>query len=548
VSTSAKAIVLVAAGFLVFANALSAPLLFDDAHAVAENPHIRQLWPLGSAMSAPPQTALSGRPVVSLSLAINYALAGGVRPFGFHLGNLCVHVAAALLLFLIVRRSLDEWTAFAVALIWLIHPLQTEVVDYVTQRTESIMGLLLLATIYFAARGWSAAAIGACALGMAAKESMVAAPLLVLACEAVVRRASMRAELRRRPRLYAGLAATWIVLAALNLPGPRSQTAGFSTPIDPSTYLVNQAPMIATYLKLAVWPAPLIVDYGPTGTLPLSAAIPGAIVVGALAVLSVVAWRRARPLGFLGLWFFATLAPSSSIVPIATEVGAERRMYLPLIALVLLAAIAIRAGTRRFHCNSRIVAGAVAAVTIALAAATVARNAVYHDPVALWRGVAEHRPHARARHAFGFALQQAGRRQEAMAQYRLAAPGYSLAHYNLALQLQAAGDPDQAAVEFRARLRAEPDDRDARGALADLLLRRGRLEEACGEYAEFIRRAPDNAAAHNNFGLALARRNRVDDAIREFEIAVALAPHDAGPRQNLARAMRAARASRAPAG
>src|SRR5262249_45030338 len=156
----------------------------------------------------------------------------------------------------IVRRHLAEWTAFLVAAIWLVHPIQSEVVDYVTQRTESMMGLCYLATLYAAIQGWTAAAILACAIGMGTKEPMATAPLMVLAYDVAFGAGSIRRALRARPVLYGGLAATWIVLIALNASGPRSQTAGFSTSITPWVYLLNQAPMIGTYLKLALWPHP----------------------------------------------------------------------------------------------------------------------------------------------------------------------------------------------------------------------------------------------------------------------------------------------------
>src|SRR5215471_2523628 len=128
--------VLVVFGLVVYANAARAPFIFDDIHAIVENPHVRHVWPPADAASAPPQTALSGRPLISLSLALNYAF-GGPSPTAFHLWNLGVHIAGALLLFAIVRRHMDDPFAWLVAALWMVHPLQTEVVDYTTQRTES---------------------------------------------------------------------------------------------------------------------------------------------------------------------------------------------------------------------------------------------------------------------------------------------------------------------------------------------------------------------------------------------------------------------------
>ena len=517
-----------------FVNGLRAPFVFDDVQVIVENPHVRHLLPLASAAAAPAQSAVAGRPVVSLSLAVNYAV-GGLSPLSYHLANLGVHILAGLLLFAIARRHFTDHWAFLAAALWLVHPLQTEVIDYVTQRSESIMGLLYLATIYAAIRGWNAAAVIACAAGMATKESMVTAPLLVLVYDATFAAGSMRRALARRPFLYAGLAATWIVLVVLNVTGPRSDTAGFSTPVRPLDYLLAQSAMIANYLKLAVWPHPLILDYGPVPVVALHDLWLPLALISSLMLLVIAWWWIKPPVAFLGTWFFVTLAPSSSIVPIATEVGAERRMYLPLAALVVLAVATVRTLGPRWR--PAVTVGAVALTTV-LVSVTMRRNAEFLDPVALWQGVVDYRPHARARHALGFALERAGRRDEAMAQYRLAAGAFPLAHYNLALQLAAAGRTGEAIVELRERLRGAPGDTDARGHLADLLLQRGQYGEAADEYARYLRAAPDNAAAHNNFGLALVKLQRVADAVREFRAAVALAPKDAGASLNLARALK----------
>ena len=164
------ALALVAVGSGIYANSLSAPFVFDDHGSIVENQYLRHLWPLSSALGAPMQSAAAGRPVVSLSLALNYALAGGLTPSAFRVWNLCIHLTVALLLFGVVRRTLVSPTlsarfsryslhlAGAVALIWLVHPLNSEVVDYVTQRTESTLGLCYLATLYLAIRAVSATA------------------------------------------------------------------------------------------------------------------------------------------------------------------------------------------------------------------------------------------------------------------------------------------------------------------------------------------------------------------------------------------------------
>ena len=126
--------------------------------------------------------------------------------------------------------------------------------------------------------------------------------------------------------------ATWLVLAGLISSDPRGQSAGFSNDVSPWTYLLNQTIMITRYLYLTIWPRPLVAWYGWALPLTIADVIPYALFVMFLLMLTAAALLRQPRVGFLGAWFFITLAPTSTIVPIATEMGAERRMYLPLIA------------------------------------------------------------------------------------------------------------------------------------------------------------------------------------------------------------------------
>ena len=138
--------------------------------------------------------------------------------------------------------------------------------------------------------------------------------------------------------------------------------------------------MSATYFARTVWPLPLVADYGRTTPIAFATAAPYLLIVAVLAALTLAAWRWDRRIAFLGTWFFVTLAPASSIVPIATEVGAERRMYMPLAALVVLAVVGLDALSHRFtEKRSVVVAGVVGvmcAVFIGLSIAPADRLAV----------------------------------------------------------------------------------------------------------------------------------------------------------------------------
>ena len=304
------AAVLAIAGALAYAGSFAGPFLFDDQNAVVKNATIRTLTPISVPLSPPRDTPVAGRPVVNLTFAGNYAI-GGLDVTGYHAVNLAFHLLTALVLFGVVRRTLRQASmpddlsraaggvALASALVWELHPLNSEVVNYVAQRTESAMALCYLVTLYAAIRaahdgqrwGWRLVAIAACAAGMAAKESMVTAPVMVLLYDRVFLYPSFRAALRERGALYLGLAATWGVLVALLLGVPRT-SVGFAAGVTPWTYFLNQLSIIARYLWLTVWPRALVLDYGLPRPLTVSdVLLPGALVLaaGVLTLAAIVA-------------------------------------------------------------------------------------------------------------------------------------------------------------------------------------------------------------------------------------------------------------------
>ncbi len=404
-------LLLAAAGLGLYWHTLSAPFLFDDAAAIVNNASIREASP--AALAAPRNTPTAGRPVVNATLAFNYAL-GGLDVRGYHALNIAVHVLCAITLYGIVRRTLPGGTAHHLvalwaSILWLVHPLQTECVSYVTQRTESIMALFFLLTLYAAirARGsdrsgwWSAAAIVACGLGMASKESMVTAPLLVVLYDWAYRTRPWREVRAERRGLYTGLAATWIVLLALSMTGPRSETIGFGHGVTAWQYGLNQCVVVVEYLGRVVWPHGLLLDYGFPRSLGVAEAAPWALALLGLIGLTVVLLLRWPRIGYPAAWFFVVLAPTSSIVPIATEVAADRRVYLALAGLAVLAAAGgvtfIEAAGKHFvgQPHRRPAFAGIALLIVAttcLSTVTWRRAAMYRQPATLWAQAVEAHP------------------------------------------------------------------------------------------------------------------------------------------------------------
>lgn len=552
---------LVLAVVLAYANTLSAPFLFDDAGAVLHNPTIRRLDSL--AIFSPPAdgSTTTGRPVVNASFAFNYAVSGQ-NVWSYHALNLAIHAAAALTLLGLLRRTLAalphtlpavhrESAALVAAALWALHPLQTESVTCIAQRTESLGGLFYLLTLYAFARatlpavqpapGWSALtptrwlalSVVSCALGMATKEVMVTAPVLVFLYDRTFVARSFAAAWRARRGYYVALAATWLGLLALLFlgSGARGASAGFGLGVTGWTYLLKQCEALVLYLRLAVWPHPLVLDYGTA--VPRSVAEVGWQGLTVLTLLAATGWALVRRpvLGFAGAWFFVILSPSSSFVPLVTQTMAEHRMYLPLAAVVVPGAVAlfVRLGARA----AWVLGGAV----LLGGAATVARNADYRELATIWAETVRRRPdNPRAHHNLALALHHGGRAAAAHAHFARAValdPAYVVGHYNWGVALLADSRVAEATAAFVTTVRLAPDHADAHRQLARLAEQAGRMADAEDHFNAVLRLAPDDLDAHRRLGLLLARAERLAPAEAHFRAVLRLEPADADAHANL---------------
>ncbi len=542
---------------LVYSNSLDGPFIFDDTESILENPHIRALWPLSGALTAPPQSSVAGRPVAALSLALNYAISE-YRVWSWHAFNFAIHALAAAVLFGLVRRTLrspameqrfgeDATTlAFVTAAVWALHPLQTAAVTYIIQRAESMMGLFYLLTLYAAARvcgggrRWTLAAVLSCAAGMATKEVMATAPLVALLYDRCFFAGSLRVALRRRWWLHGALAATWAILIALNAGGPRSKSAGFGLEtVSAAGYLLTQFDVVAHYLLLSFWPARLCLDY----QWPIAGGIadvwPEMLLVGGLAIASLWGLARNRPWGFIGASFFLILAPTSSIVPLV-DAAFEHRMYLPLACVVALtiawAQRAMQMATASRKDGSATPAAAIGgasrsplatavalAVIAALAVRTYLRNEDYASAETIWRSVLDVRPdNPRAHVNLAIALEQRQALDEAISHYRAALESGAFSahvHANFADALRRSGRRGEAMKHLRLAVQVDPTLPAAHVNLGNALLDEGDLDGAIGSYREATRLAPHDHIAWFNLGMALRKAGRLGDAAAAFETA-----------------------------
>jgi tetratricopeptide (TPR) repeat protein len=556
-------------------NSFAVPLLFDDIPSVASNPSILHLWPIWDVLNPAGGHGytFSGRPVLNLSLALCYAVSG-TNVWSYHALNVLIHLGAALTLFGIVRRTLQLHSrsvpaaagrvarppprdtdsaasglsagdlaaatgaalqsnatpvAFTIALLWALHPLQTESVTYIVQRAESLMGLFFLLTFYGfiravespRPRGWQIFTVAACLLGVATKEVAATAPVLVLLYDRTFVAGTFREAWRRRRWLHLALAATWLPLLSLvaGTGWNRGGTAGFDVGVPPWAYWLTQFRAVVHYVKQSFWPHPLVFEYG-VFQAGLADAAPYALVVVPLAAATLVALWRWPVIGFLGAWFFVILAPTS-LLPSKVQMIVEHRMYLPLAAVIALTvgAFAARAGRRSLP--------VVLALAVAAGVLTERRNQTYRSDLSLWSDTVARSPgSAAAQLGLGTALYQRGRLQEALTHYEISLqldPSSLTIHYNLGLTLLRLNRQQEAAAQFTEECRLHPRFYAPRFelGLTQLLMDQ---PQAAEQFEQVVRINPTFAEAHYEWGVALAKLGRSAEAIPHYRDALRLRP------------------------
>lgn len=540
---------------------------FDDSPAIELNvPLLEGDW--WNAAFSPPHQPLANRPVACLSLAACFSLFG-LGTVGPHLGNLVLHLLNGMLLFLLARGTLRAPNlmaridaggaarlALAIALVWVVHPLCTDSVAYATQRSTLLASLGLLGSLYATLRAhgaaapgrWQALAVATMALGMASKEDLVAGPVLVL----LYQRAFLLpdwAAVRTQMRFLVAMASTWLVLGFCVALGPVNHTVGWSTiqGVTAGQWLLTQAGVVAHYARLALWPDVLRGAYSNAVVKELGPAVAPGLLVLALLALTAWCWLR-RPalhwLGFLGAVFFLWLAPTSTVMPIVTELVAERRMYLPMLFLV----VPVLAGGRwllhRFAPGAAAWVGGVLTVALVAALAAQARShaATYASQATFWKDAyAKRNPADRGPLAaqiltnLGSVLLEEKQDAKAFELFDSAVQCEFANHAdrtNWATSLHLRGRTEEAIVELEKVARFAPWHADALGALGACLLiqlekeGKGAADPRFARAVEVLNKAtelqPRRSVHWNSLGGAYARAGRTPEAIAAYQRAIQL--------------------------
>ena len=541
------------ATIVVYSNTFDVPFLLDDRIRIEENPAIRTLWPVWAPMHETP------RPIGMVTFAINYA-AHGYHVWGYHATNLVIHILSGLTLFGIVRRTLlrgdfvgsrqysAESLAFAIALLWLVHPLTTQAVTYIVQRLESLMGLCYLATLYCFIRAqdsprrtlWYVNSIVCCAVGMGIKEVMITAPVMVIWYDRVFISRSWGALVRNHGRYYFCLFSTWGILAWCLVRAPLQfslGSVGAVKGVAPLNYLLTQAGVITHYLRLSVCPYGQCFDYGWPVARTASEILPPLFFIGGLIAAILWAIFRYPAWGFLGGWFFVILGPTSSFVPIV-DLAFEQRMYLPLAAVVAAFVFAIDAASgylvhrRQASIRHLRIAGTclVAIVVLQMSVLTWGRNELYRSEVGIWEDTVNKAPHSsRAHNNLAAFLHKSGDYDGAISHCKQAleiSPDYADAHFNMGVILTKLGQLDAALAHYRQALAQNPADAKVHAGLGVTLLKQGASDEGIAHIRDAIALNPFSAEAHRDLGKALAEVGQVREALNHYQQALKIRPDD----------------------
>ncbi len=573
---------------LAYVNSFHGSFMLDDAY-IKDTEALHTFWhPAPEApfpwLFAPENIT---RPLIGVTLALNYAW-GGLNTWGYHVVNFSIHFLAALTLFGILRRTLRQPVlrerfglyatplALTIAILWAVHPLQTQAVTYIIQRAEEMMGLFYLVTLYCFIRGtesptpkrWYILAVLACALGTGCKQVIVTAPLIVLLYDRFFVAGTFGKALKLRWPTYAGLAASWVLIVAMSLAVPSFKAAGFHLPISSTQYALSQLGVILHYLQLSLWPETLCLDYKWPLAEHASEIIPGLIVVGGLGLWTLRGLFRSQPAAFLGAWFFLILAPTSSIMPIQ-DLLVEHRMYLSLAAVITLLVLGAfllgRIVFEKLPAPPPAWAGWVLAAIVvipcggALTCRTILRNEVYRTEESIWREVIADRPeNARAYYNLGKILADMaeappeGRsseklRAEAIELYQKAIkfkPQYGEAFNNWGRELHLQGHYKEAIPKYLTSLGLSPNDVNTRNNLVLSFKMIGKTEEEAMLYVHALRITTDFSRrhnldlnllseAHNFMGLSQIETKHWKEAKALFELALREKPDSAEIQKNL---------------
>ena len=541
-------LILASSVFLLYLPTLEYPFVFDDGHNIVNNPyiHMNEIT-LENLKNAGFKSPTPNRPLANISFALNYYFQRS-NVSGYRLVNILIHIMCGILIYFLVRTTLSSfganaagtqwrWTPFFSALIWLVHPLQTQSVTYVVQRmnTMAAMFYILSLFLYVSARLRShqrkkwilyTGCLIAGVFAVGTKENAATLPVFIFLYEWYFFQDMSRTWLKKN-FFYFALLFGFMVLALFLFVGSHPVekiVAGY----EGRNFTLNQRVLtefqvVVFYLSLLFVPHPSRLNLDHDFPLSLSLTTPFTTLVSILAITALTALalygaRKERFLSFCIFWFLGNLVIESSVI--ALEIIFEHRTYLPLVFSIP-ACVFLVGRYLKFEWFKVLAMILVAAV---FALWTYDRNTVWQDEVALWKDCIKKSPGKdRPYYNLGLALEKSGQSEGAIQSYLQAVrinPNHFQAYNNLGVAHAEKAMLEQAVEYYSISLRINPVFDRAHHNLGLALARQGKLDPAIRHFTEALRINPYYANAHHNLGIALAGKGQLDPAISHLKRAV----------------------------
>jgi tetratricopeptide (TPR) repeat protein len=528
-------------GAAIYSNTLRVPFVFDDTIYIQDNPVLRNPLDLFRIIGFAPS-----RWIGFFTFSLNNYFAPS-STLGYHLLNLAIHIASAMTCYWLTLLTLrtpclrDEVTpgsrsvlGLLAGLIFLSHPVQTQAVTYIWQRVESLAALFYLLSLAFYATSriryeakrqsptansslcYVASFILACMSAMT-KETAITLPVTIILYE-IVFFAKTRAALRHIAlRVSPFLCLLIIVPALARQSSAVTENFLYESPSRWS-YMMTQTRVIATYLQLLVWPVEQNLDYD--FSLSQSLLVPevlwSLLLISSVLALGLLLYRASPLVTFGTIWFFVTLSPSSSLVPLPDLIF-EHRLYLPLVGFALVLT-GILVALRQ---HMRLLSAVMIFPLLLLSAGTYHRNSVWRNGVTLWQDTVNKSP-AKARPRVNLAISyiDIGEYEKAFNQLTQAIalrPDFAPAYENLGVVNFFRGDYGDAVVALKKAASLSPEQASTYDHLAQTYLRLGNKDLAIENFTKALALDPTNVNARNNLGLTLAEKALYAQAIAQFE-------------------------------
>jgi tetratricopeptide (TPR) repeat protein len=537
--------VIICLGIFVYSNSFSGSFHFDDVPSITENFAIRNISNLQNVWNFWPT-----RFITYLSIAFNYQI-GGLKVFGYHVFNLTTHLLSALLLWWLVKitfytpaikkdfiASKSQPLAFLAALIFLLHPIQTQPVDYIIQRACLLAALFYIASLCLYAKArisleekqkiWTVYYIGsltAAIISMFSKEMSISLPFMIFLYELYFFKNKVkfnRKYLIPFVALIAVIPLTMLATKTVDI-GELRRISENPSGISPGHYLLTQLRVIVTYIRLVFIPISQNLDYD----YPVIKSLFQAPVILSLSFLILILFatfkllKKYKLISFGIFWFFITLLPESSVIPIK-DVIFEHRLYLPMagFSIFFVSGLYYLFRPKRF----RLTLTTLSLLLIVYSSITYQRNKVWLDELSLWSDTVRKSPNkARPYNNQGLVYYQKGDLDKALSNYNKAIeldPNFAAAYNDAGLVYRTRKEFDQALYYFSKAIEKDPACGKAYNNRGVTYHNKGELDQALSDYNRAIELDPNLAEASNNIGLVYRSKGDLEQAIYYFTKAI----------------------------